>query len=95
MNQMTKKWETAETYGGKLVENLVQSIARDILAQVILRCEKQDLPIVFHVHDEVIVDAPSSRTLAEVEEIFSQPIEWCPGLPLKGAGYTGKYYYKD
>lgn len=95
MNQMTKKWETAETYGGKLVENLVQSIARDILAQVILRCEKQDLPIVFHVHDEVIVDAPPSRTLAEVEEIFSQPIEWCPGLPLKGAGYTGKYYYKD
>lgn len=94
-NQETKKWERAETYGGKMVENIVQAVARDILVAIMLRTERAGLPIVFHVHDEIIVDAPKDRTLAEIEAFFAQPIPWAPGLPLKGAGYSGQFYFKD
>lgn len=95
LNQTTKKWETNRTYGGKLTENVVQAIARDILGVVILRARAAGLPIVFHVHDEIIVDAPEGRSLAEVEALFSEPIDWCRDLPLKGAGYSTPYYLKD
>ncbi len=95
LNQTTKKWETNRTYGGKLTENVVQAIARDILGVVILRARAAGLPIVFHVHDEIIVDAPADRSLAEVEALFSEPIDWCRDLPLKGAGYNTPYYLKD
>lgn len=98
VNQTTKQWCQQETYGGKLVENIVQGIARDCLAITILRLEEKGYPIVFHVHDEVIIEAPENdgiHTLQGVEEIFRMPIIWAPGLPLKGAGYTTKYYLKD
>lgn len=95
LNQTTKKWETLRTYGGKLVENIVQATARDILGEVMLRARKAALPIVFHVHDEIIVEAPADRPLADVEALFSQPIDWCRDLPLKGAGYSTPYYLKD
>lgn len=94
-NQTTKKWGTVRTYGGKLTENVVQAIARDILGVVILRAEDSGLPVVFHVHDEIIVEAETGRTLEEVEALFSTPIEWCADLPLKGAGYSTPYYLKD
>ena len=83
------------TYGGKLVENIVQATARDILGAVILKAEDRGLPIVFHIHDEIIVDAAPGQTLEEVEAIFSEPLEWCRDLPLKGAGYSTPYYLKD
>lgn len=98
VSQTTKQWCQQETYGGKLVENIVQGIARDCLAITILRLEEKGYPIVFHVHDEVIIEAPENdgiHTLQGVEEIFRMPIIWTPGLPLKGAGYTTKYYLKD
>ncbi len=95
LNQTTKKWETLRTYGGKLTENIVQAIARDILGMVMLRARRDNLPIVFHVHDEIIVEAPISRPLTDVEALFSEPIEWCQDLPLKGAGYSTPYYLKD
>lgn len=95
LNQTTKKWEALRTYGGKLTENIVQATARDILGEVMLRARRNNLPVVFHVHDEIIVDAPSDRPLADVEALFSEPIEWCRGLPLKGAGYSTPYYLKD
>lgn len=97
VNQTTKQWGVQETYGGKLVENIVQGIARDCLAVTILRLEDQGFPIVFHVHDEVIIEAPEDgvHTLEAVEEIFRTPIPWAPDLPLKGAGYKTKYYLKD
>lgn len=95
LNQTTKKWEVLRTYGGKLTENIVQATARDILGEVMLRARRNNLPVVFHVHDEIIVDAPSDRPLADVEALFSEPIEWCRGLPLKGAGYSTPYYLKD
>lgn len=95
LNQTTKKWEALRTYGGKLTENIVQATARDILGEVMLRARRNNLPVVFHVHDEIIVDAPSDRPLSDVEALFSEPIEWCRGLPLKGAGYSTPYYLKD
>lgn len=95
LNQTTKKWETLRTYGGKLVENIVQATARDILGIVMLRARRADLPIVFHVHDEIIAETPINRPLADVEALFSEPIEWCRDLPLKGAGYSTPYYLKD
>lgn len=94
-NQTTKKWERLETYGGKMTENLVQAIARDILGVVLLRAEQAGLDVVFHVHDEIIVEASEGQTLGQVEELFSRPIAWAEGLPLKGAGYSTPYYLKD
>ena len=94
-NQLTRKWEAVRTYGGKLTENVVQAIARDILGEVLLRAHDAGLDVVFHVHDEIVVDAAEGQTLADVEQIFSTPIAWCADLPLKGAGYTTPYYLKD
>lgn len=95
VNQTTKKWERVRTYGGKLTENVVQAIARDILGVIILRAHSAGLNIVFHVHDEIVVEATPEQTLKDVETIFSKPITWCRDLPLKGAGYTTPYYLKD
>lgn len=95
LNQTTKKWEVLRTYGGKLTENIVQATARDILGEVMLRARRNNLPVVFHVHDEIIVEAPADRPLSDVEALFSEPIDWCRDLPLKGAGYSTPYYLKD
>lgn len=99
MDQTSKKWKRIETYGGKLVENCVQAIARDCLAASIDRLEAAGLPVVFHVHDEVVIDAQPWDTedamLARVCEIMSEPIPWAPDLPLKAAGWVGKYFTKD
>ena len=95
LNQTTKKWGKVRTYGGKLTENIVQAVARDILGIVILRAKAENLNIVFHIHDEIIVEATPDQTLADVEALFSKPIDWCRDLPLKGAGYTTPYYLKD
>ena len=95
LNQTTKKWESIRTYGGKLVENIVQATARDILGMVILKAEERGFPIVFHIHDEIIVEAAPGQTLEQIEAIFSEPLPWCRDLPLKGAGYSTQYYLKD
>ena len=95
LNQTTKKWGKVRTYGGKLTENIVQAIARDILGVVILRARAKSLNVVFHIHDEIVVEATPDQTLEDVEELFSAPIDWCKDLPLKGAGYTTPYYLKD
>lgn len=95
LNQTTKKWQDIRTYGGKLTENIVQAVARDILGIVILRAREAGLNIVFHIHDEIVVEATPDQSLADVEALFSKPIAWCRDLPLKGAGYTTPYYLKD
>lgn len=95
-NQTTHKWEAIDTWGGKLVENCVQAIARDCLAENIERLEAAGYPIVFHVHDEVIIDSAQEKAdLDTVCRIMSQPIPWAPGLPLGADGWTGSYYTKD
>ena len=90
----SRKWVKESTYGGKLVENIVQAIARDCLAETLDRLYGR-YDVVFHVHDEVIIDAPQELTVDEVCDIMSEPIDWAPGLVLKGAGFESNYYMKD
>lgn len=94
-NQTTRKWEQMETWGGKLVENIVQAFARDCLAVAMLRLDAAGFNIVFHVHDEVIVEAPEGSRWGDVADIMGQPIDWAPGLLLRGDGYETKFYRKD
>ena len=90
------KWVLIETYGGKLVENCVQAIARDCLALSIQRLEAAGIPVIFHIHDEVVIDCPpNTTTLEKVVEIMSQPIPWAPDLPLGAEGWVGQFFKKD
>lgn len=95
VNQTTKKWEVQETYGGKLVENIVQAISRDCLAVTLKRLESEGLQTVMHIHDEAVIDADPNVDLDKVCELMGQPIEWAPGLLLKAAGFESSYYMKD
>lgn len=94
-NQTTRKWEKTDTWGGKLVENIVQAVARDCLAVAMVRLEEAGYKIVFHVHDEIIVEAPEGSRWQDVADIMGQPIDWAPGLLLRGDGYETKFYMKD
>ena len=98
VNQTTKKWEDTETYGGKITENIVQGIARDCLAEAMLRVDKLGYQIVMHVHDEMIVDIDDpepEKALKEINRQMGTEISWAPGLPLKGDGYICDFYKKD
>lgn len=95
VGQQTRKWEVTSTYGGKLTENIVQAIARDCLAETLRRIDARGLQVVFHVHDEVIIDAPPDVTVDEICALMAEPIPWAPGLVLKGAGFESEYYMKD
>ena len=94
-NQTTRKWERTETWGGKLVENIVQAVARDCLAVALLRLDEAGYKICFHVHDEVIVEAPAGSRWEDVAKVMGRPIDWAPGLLLRGDGYETKFYMKD
>lgn len=91
-----KKWGRIETYGPKLVENIVQGTARDLLAESILRIERKGYPIVMHCHDEIIAEVPEGT--GSVEEMCAvmavQPV-WADGLPLRADGYECTFYKKD
>lgn len=95
VGQQTRKWEVTSTYGGKMTENIVQAIARDCLVETLRRIDAKGLQVVFHVHDEVIIDAPMGTTVDEICDLMAEPIPWAPGLILKGAGFESKYYMKD
>ena len=95
VKQTTGKWGPESTYGGKIVENITQAIARDCLCEVIRRIAAKGWDLVFHVHDEVIVDAPESVHTADLCALMDAPIDWAPGLLLKGAGFEADYYMKD
>ena len=95
VGQQTRKWEIDSTYGGKMTENIVQAIARDCLAVTLRRIAQKGLQTVFHVHDEVIIDAPMETTVDEICDLMAEPIPWAPGLILKGAGFESSYYMKD
>lgn len=84
------------TYGGKLVENIVQATARDLLFESIVKLDNLGYKIIFHVHDEIVSEMPYGvGSLKEVEQIMSEPIEWAPGLPLSADGFETEYYKKD
>lgn len=95
-NQTTRKWEKSETWGGKLVENIVQAFARDCLAVAMLRLDEQGFKMCFSVHDELIVEEPKDgRTWQQMAEIMGMPIDWAPGLLLRADGYSIDFYMKD
>jgi len=96
-NQTTNQWEHTDTQGGKLFENLVQAIARDILAVKLLMFEEREMPVVGHVHDEGICLVPNdifSPTVEDMVEIMSKPVGWAPGLLLGADGFEDSYYHK-
>lgn len=97
VNQTTKQWGDVETYGGKLVENIVQATARDCLAEVMRRVSSLGYKIVMHVHDEIIVDVPNEDkdAPAKITAIMGEPISWAMDLPLKGETYETDFYKKD
>ncbi|WP_418427935.1 DNA polymerase [Anaerotruncus massiliensis (ex Liu et al. 2021)] len=96
MNQVSRKWETTETYGGKLAENITQAVARDCLAEAIERLEAAGYPVVFHVHDEVVIDCPADRArLEDVVRIMVKPPAWANGLPMGADGWVDTFYKKE
>jgi DNA polymerase len=96
MEQTSKQWTRIDTYGPKLVENIVQATARDCLGEAMFKVTKAGYDIVMHVHDELIMDVPKEfGSIEEVNKIFGEQIEWAPGLPLKADGYECSYYMKD
>ena len=91
-----KKWSRIETYGPKLVENIVQGTARDLLAEAMLRVEKKGYPIVMHCHDEIIAEVPEgSGSVDEMCEVMAIQPEWAEGLPLRADGYSCSFYQKQ
>lgn len=96
VNQTTRQWTRLETYGGKLIENIVQAIARDCLAVAVERLESAGFPVVFHVHDEVVIDCPEAQAnLNEIVRLMTLPIPWAVNLPLNANGWVGKFFKKD
>lgn len=88
-------WGKEKTYGGKLVENITQAVARDCLMHAMLRVIKAGYEVVIHVHDELVLEAPEGfGSLEEVERIMTEPLPWAPGLPLGADGFESKYYKK-
>lgn len=88
------KWDKIESYGGKFVENIVQAIARDILAEAMMRLEKKGFNTVMHIHDEVVIESDSS-SIEEINQIMSIVPSWAPGLILDADGFESEFYKKD
>ncbi|MEG0988692.1 MAG: DNA polymerase [Clostridium sp.] len=97
VNQDTKQWGRIETWGGKLVENIVQAVARDCLADTMKRVAAAGYQIVMHVHDEIIVDVPNKDidALKTITGLMGLSVPWAPELPLRGDGYECNFYKKD
>lgn len=97
ISQTSKKWERTETYGGKLTENIVQAVARDLLCSAMMNLYRAGYVINFHIHDEVILEVPeeSGKNLEEAIRLMCTLPPWAEGLPLNAAGFEGYYYKKD
>ena len=93
--QKSRKWMRVETWGGKLVENAVQAVARDVLRDKMIALDDAGFDIRAHIHDEVVITATPEQTLEEVNAIMGAPLDWCPDLPLRGDGYYCDFYMKD
>lgn len=92
----TKKWERIESYGPKFVENVVQAISRDILAEAMRRLATQGYEIVIHVHDEVVLEVPIGKSsVEEICRIMSETPAWAKGLILNADGYECEFYKKE
>ncbi len=90
------QWAEIETFGGKLAKNVAQAVARDLLAYAMQNVEAAGYPIVFHVHDEIVIEkANHEGSLKEVCDIMAKVPDWAEGLPLRADGYECAYYRKD
>ena len=90
-----KKWDRIETYGAKLVENIVQATSRDLLAEAMRRLEDAGNPVVMHIHDEAVIDAPANYSLEKMVKIMTEVPRWADGLILNAAGFVSDFYKKD
>lgn len=90
-----KKWCRIETYGAKLVENIVQATSRDLLAEAMRRLEADGNQVVMHIHDEAVIDAPKDSSLETMVNIMTEVPSWADGLILNAAGFVGDFYKKD
>lgn len=90
-----KKWDRIETYGAKLVENIVQATSRDLLAEVMRRLEATENTVVMHIHDEAVIDAPSNRSLDTMVQLMTEVPDWANSLILNAAGFVSDFYKKD
>lgn len=100
MHASAKQWKRTYSYGGKLVENITQAIANDVLRAALLKLREDGWPVILHVHDEVVAEVPNAMRplgfdLEDMNAILERPLWWADGLPLKAAGYTAKRYKKD
>ena len=95
VNQTSKKWAQTDTWGGKLVENITQAVARDCLAETLVRLREKGMIAVFHVHDELIIEVDDESGLQTMLDVMASPIDWAPGLPLRGDGFICDYYRKE
>ena len=96
--QYNTAWVQDSTYGGKLVENITQAVARDCLAVTLRRLKDAGYEIIMHIHDEAVMEIPNTNPKEELDKVnalFSEPISWAPGLHLSSAGFTNDYYMKD
>jgi DNA polymerase len=94
-DQKTKQWTRLATYGGKLVENITQAIARDCLRESMLALDEAGHEQLFTVHDEIIIETKNASDLPKVEEIMGRSLNWAPGLPLRADGFATPYYMKE
>lgn len=94
-NNTVKKWDRIETYGAKLVENIVQATSRDLLAEAMRRLEATENTVVMHIHDEAVIDAPSNRSLDTMVQLMTEVPDWANGLILNAAGFVSDFYKKD
>lgn len=95
MNQTTKKWERMQAYGGLLVENQVQAIARDLLVAKMKDFHALGADMPLHVHDEIVIEDDCMFSMEEIDAVMSRPVKWAPGLPLKGESFETLYYKKE
>ena len=96
LDQKTKQWTRLSSFGGKLVENCTQAVARDCLRESMLALDAAGFDQLFTVHDEIVIEVPQDcHALEEVQEIMSRPILWAPGLPLRADGFETQYYQKE
>lgn len=98
MDQTTKKWWWVDTYGGKITENIVQAVSRDILAEAMARIDARGFDIVMHVHDEIVSEVNAKKApelLEQMNAAMGEDLDWAPGLPLEADGYITEFYKKD
>jgi len=84
-----------ETYGARLVENVVQAVCRDLMAGALVELERRGVPVVLHVHDEIVAEVDGEEGLAEVIQVMETLPEWARGMPLKAEGHLSDRYGKE